>query len=735
ETGERILKRIKEKLGVYHVEIVLQPLDDRMSEALINNMLNIRSLPGAVRDQILKRAGGNPFFIEEVVRSFIDEGAVVMKNGGFEATDKIESVVIPQTISDVLMARIDRLEEKTRNLVKLASVIGRNFFYRILTEVAERIEDIDGRLAYLKEIQLIRESKRLEELEYLFNHALAQEAAYESILQEKRKDLHLKVADSIELVFREKLSEFYGMLAYHYSRGDNLDKAEQYLIKAGEEALRASASSEALNYYQQGLNLYLKKYGRAADPEKVAAFEKNIALAFFNKGQYENAVKYFDSVLTRWGAGSPKNKVILRLKLLWNLGSVIAGLYLPFKKSKRNPSARDNEIFDLSYKKAITLVHLDPQRCFSEFIHTLNRINKFDITQIENGFGMWISASGLFSWTGISFKLSKKILDYATEIIAQDKIKQVFYYSLFELLHNCYTGNWSAVKKYDENLVTLNLKMGEYWHVSTYIVHYGLLNIERGALREAEAATDKLYELWTTYGNENATEYRYSLKIILSVWQGKYYDALHEANNGIAFHKQTGRELVVIYYLGYKAIIQIHLEDIDGAKDSLLQAKELISKIGFVPPIYISGYLKGQFMLDLHLLEQAVVSPDAEKKLGNLKNVRKSAKRALQNSVKYAFDRTEILRMMGLYYWLVGRQKRAGRFWNQSIKVAERFGADVQCAKTYLEIGRRLSEKNSRLPNLNGINAEEYLEKAKRLFEKFCLESDLEELDKIKTYR
>jgi class 3 adenylate cyclase/tetratricopeptide (TPR) repeat protein len=735
ETGERILKSIKEKLGVYHIEIELQPLDDRMSETLINNMLNILSLPNTVRDQILKRAGGNPFFIEEVVRSLIDEGAVVAKDGGFVATDKIEAVVIPQTINDVLMARIDRLEEETRNLVKTASVIGRNFFYRILTEVARTIDDIDSRLAYLEEIQLIKESKRLEELEYLFKHALAQEAAYESILQEKRKGLHLRVADSIEKVFREKLPEFYGMLAYHYSRGDNLEKAEQYLIKAGQEALRTSASSEALHYYQQGLNLYLKKYDRASDPEKLTAFEKNIALAFFNKGQYENAVKYFDSVLALWGAGSSKNKIISRCRLAFDLLGVITNLYLAFRKSKKIPRPRDNEIFDLSYKKAITLVHLDPERCFSEFIHTLNGINKFDITQIQNGFGMWISASGLFSWTGISFRLSKKILDFAKGIIVQDEIKQVFYYNLFELLHSCYTGNWSAVKAYDEDLVSRNLKMGEYWHVSTYIVFYGYLRIERGAFDEAEAAIDKLYEIWTTYGDENATEYRYSLKIILLILKRKFYEALNEANSGIEFHKQTGRELVIIYYLGYKATIQIFLQDIDGAKNSLLQAGELVLKIGFVPPIYISGYLKGQFMLDLHLLEQAVSSHDKAKILENMKNAGKSAKRALENSVKYAFDRAEILRMMGLFYWLVGSRKKAGRFWNKSIQVAEDFGADVQRAKTYLEVGRRLSEKNSRLQKLNGIPAEKYLEKAKRLFEKFGLESELEELDIMKTYR
>lgn len=735
ETGDRIVETIKEKLPVYYVEIVLQPLDERMSEALINNMLKIKGLHHALISQIVQRSGGNPFFIEEVVRSFIDEGAVVAKEGSFEVTERIDKMVIPHTINDVLMARIDRLEEKTRNLLKVASVIGRSFFYRILTEVAKTIEDIDDRLSYLKEIQLIHERRRMEELEYLFKHALAQEAAYESILVQKRKELHLKVADSILKVFKEKLHEFYGMLAYHYSKGEDPDNTEEYMIKAGEEALRSSASSEALNYYQQGLKLYLKKYGKAADPEKLATFEKNIALAFFNKGQYENAVKYFDSVLELWGERSPKSKIIMGFKLIYDLLSVIANLYLPIRKARMLPSKRENEIFDISYKRAITLVHLDPKRCFFEFLRTIKRLNKFDIAKIENGFGMWISASGLFSWTGISFKLSKKILDYAKDSINKNEIKQIFYYDLFELLHNCYTGNWSNVKEYDGNLVALNLKIGEYWHVSTYLVFHGYIKIEQGAFSEAETIISKLWEICQTYGNENATEYHYSLKIVLLILFRKLNDALDEANAGISFQSQTGRELVVLYYLGYKAIIQIRLEDIDGAKETLLQAKELTFKIGFVPPIYVSGYLKGQFLFDLYLLEQAILLNNKENKLKCRKRAYKSGKLALKNSRKYAFDRTEILRMMGLYYWLIGQKKRATRFWNSSIKVAERVGAHVELAKTYMEIGKRLLEKGSRFRKLNDITANGYLEKARSFFEEFGLRWELEELDRIKTYR
>jgi len=274
ETGERLSENLKTKPEVYHVGIDIEPLDDNLCEILISSMLNISEFDHAIYGKILQRAGGNPFFIEEVVRSLIDERAVTLKNGRFHTTDKMGTIAIPNTISDVLMVRVDRLEEETRNLVKIASVIGRTFFYRVLSEVANSGEDLDRRLTYLKEIQLFRERRRMGEVEYLFKHALAQEAAYNSILPRSRRNLHLKVAAAIERIFAERLHEFYGTLAYHYSRTEILEKAEAYLIKAGEEALKSSASMEALNLYQEALDLYLKNYGAASDPGKLPYWRK-----------------------------------------------------------------------------------------------------------------------------------------------------------------------------------------------------------------------------------------------------------------------------------------------------------------------------------------------------------------------------------------------------------------------------------------------------------------------------
>ncbi|MCP4726356.1 MAG: AAA family ATPase, partial [bacterium] len=415
ETGESLRRAIKEKYPGYCTEINLQPLDENESEELIGNLLNIKGLPRSIREQIQQRAGGNPFFIEEVIRSFIDEGAVIQKRDKYEVTEKIDSVIIPYTINEVLMARIDHLEDETKDLVKVASVIGRSFFFKILNDVAGIIEDIDTRLSHLKDVQLIRDRVRMEELEYLFKHALAQEAAYESILLQKRREIHLKVADSIEKVFQERLHEFYGMLAYHNSRGDDLIKAEEYMIKAGEEALKSSASSEALHYYQEALKLYQNRYGDKADAEKVAMLEKNIALAYFCRGQFAEAAEYFTKVQAFYGVKELKLSVSGIFRIIFNLLNYLTWLYLPFFRGKKIPSDRNNEMGNLANLHGQCLSQIDGKRYFLHSITHLRQIRTFDISQLNNGVTGLVGGSILFSWGGISFSLSRKILEVGKE--------------------------------------------------------------------------------------------------------------------------------------------------------------------------------------------------------------------------------------------------------------------------------------------------------------------------------
>ena len=701
-----------------------------MSETLINNMLQIKGLKHAIIDQIVERADGNPFFIEEVVRSLIDHGAVVQKEGVFEVTQKIDTMVIPHSINDVLMARIDRLNEKTRHLVKVASIIGRNFFYRILKDITEQIEDIDNRLNYLKEIQLIRERRRMEEIEFLFKHALAQEAAYESTLLKKRKALHIRVAQSIEKIFKERLHEFYGMLAYHYSCGENEDKAEEYLLKAGEEALLSSASSEAIHYYEEALRIFLKRTKDVADPKKRAMIEKNIAIALYNKGRFSDSVLYIDKTLAFYGEKAPTNPFSLWLTFIMNALAFIANLYLPRFKSGDFPTEMDNEIIHLLYKKLSALAVTDPKKMFVYGLYLFRKIRSFDVGHVRNGLAYLMSESPFMSWSGVSFRLAHKALQSVKDKVEKDDVRVLLYYKGAEILYIALGGDWGKEREFDEGLVDASAEIGEFFWASIYTYWYGYLDVERGHFKAAQDKIGKLSDLADSYDNNYSRILKYALNSVFLTKCRKYSEAVITSEEGFDFGVKAGLGIWSFSILSMKARVHSIFDEPGEAEVSLSRASQLKSEINIVP-FYLCNFFLSQFTFDILQLRKSMTSQNEADLIEARKRVIKSGRKALAASRKAAPERTETYRLMGTYFWIIGKQKRSLKWWNKSIKESESLGARLELSRTYFEIARRLLERKSKYKELNGIKVDEYLNRAKTIFQEMDLQWDLDELDKI----
>ena len=732
ETSNRVIETLKDRPSTHSVEISLKPLGEQESQTLINNMLHVKGLHHAVKDKIIKRSGGNPFFIEEVVRSFIDEGAVVKTKAGFEVTDKINAMVVPLTINDVLMARIDRLEEGTRNLVKVASVIGRSFFYRILSEVAATTDDMDNRLDHLKTIQLIRERRRVEEIEYLFKHALAQEAAYESILIQKRKAIHLKVAQSVETIFKERLREFYGMLAFHYGKGEDEEKTEEYLIKAGEEALKSSASSEALHYYQEALDLYVKKFGDTADPEKVVMFEKHIGLAYFNKGQFLEAVEYFNKVLEHYGEKEIKLSVSGIFKLFFRFSYFLTGIYMPYLRWNKTPSNRDSEINYFVYKKDQCLVAIDVKKYLISCINHSKRLIAYDVSKLEKGIDLLCGYSTAFSYGGISFGLSRKILEVVKEKLNRNDAQSKILYELCSVMYSFLSGDFEILEEYDNDLVNQSLKTVNMF-TPNYISFYIILKLERGYFTETNDLLEKLHEIGNTYEHEFSMVMEYYVKTFRLKKFRKLQEALIELNEGINFINKANFPMHLCVMYSMKARIQTMIGDIKGAENTLQIANEIESE-NYPSPLFLNYLLRSQFILYLYQLEQSRKTGDVKDVVNNKTNALRAGKKAVKTSRKVAFDKTETYKLMGVYYWLIGKQRKALKWWRKSIFAGEGMDGRLELSRTYFEVGQRLLEPGSKHKSLNGMKAEEYLEKARAMFEEMDLQWDLDQLDRIGAY-
>src|SRR5918994_875292 len=289
-----VIERARNQLDAHYAEVVLEPLDVAHSKELLGNLLYIEDLPESVRQLILDKAEGNPFFVEEVIRTLIDSEYIVQENSHCRATREIVNVSIPDTLTGVLSARIDRLPESTKHVAQTAAVLGRIFAHRALTTVCEaapppeRIEDVEPHLGVLTYEELVRERAHDPELEYIFKHALTQEAAYEALLLRRRKELHHLAGEVLERLYPEQRGELASALAYHFRLGEKWQRAADYAMQAGAKAVKVYAMSEALAYYDNAYDALTKIH--AASPEQLCDVILGWTPAAFKLKPYQEVV-------------------------------------------------------------------------------------------------------------------------------------------------------------------------------------------------------------------------------------------------------------------------------------------------------------------------------------------------------------------------------------------------------------------------------------------------------------
>jgi class 3 adenylate cyclase/predicted ATPase len=238
-----------------YTEIPLKQLTRQESRELVEELLTIENLPEGVKGMILRKSEGNPFFIEEVIRSLIDRDLVYREGEGWKARAGISDIDVPDTIQGVVLARVDRLQAEAKTVLQCASVIGRLFKYRLLEQLSRQEMNLDRYLNEFENKDLVYEERTVPEVEYTFKHAFTQEATYRGILEKRRREFHLEVAREMERLYGDRLEECYEELAHHYSKSDDAEKAVEYLQKAGDKAVRASAYEDAITSFRKGIGL------------------------------------------------------------------------------------------------------------------------------------------------------------------------------------------------------------------------------------------------------------------------------------------------------------------------------------------------------------------------------------------------------------------------------------------------------------------------------------------------
>jgi class 3 adenylate cyclase len=284
---------------------------------LVVRRLGAESLSAEVESFLYEKAKGHPFFSEELAYALRDLGAVVIREGELRLAPNIElsKLQFPETLNGVIASRIDRLSSSQQLLLKAASVIGRVFSQKTLLEIrALNTEDV----AIVQELEVLRrlDLTLLEtpepKISYLFKHILTQEVAYNLLLFSQRRALHRAVAVWYEKSFAEDLSPYFALLAYHWQKAEEAEKALFYTEKAGEQALRGFANEEAVRFFQEALRVAEKL---PVDVSRRERWERQLGEAFYGMGRLAESREHLLRALALLGSPVPEKTGTFALAL------------------------------------------------------------------------------------------------------------------------------------------------------------------------------------------------------------------------------------------------------------------------------------------------------------------------------------------------------------------------------------------------------------------------------------
>ena len=270
----------------YH-EIELRPLPPGASRELAEALAE-SALPGSLADLLAERAGGNPFFLEEALQDLIERGALRRREGVWELADG--QVAVPTLVQGALQARLDRLPPRTREVVSVASAIGRGFGLPLLERLLPHDQVVPA-LSDLMRLDLIVEVSRRPAPEYRFRHGLVQEVAYNSLLEPARRTLHRRIGEAIETLYGDAGDAVYGPLARHFAEADEPERAARYSLLAGDAARAVYADHEAIEHYRRARTFLrrLNDPGRERDTLFKIALVRHLAFDYARAGQAYDA--------------------------------------------------------------------------------------------------------------------------------------------------------------------------------------------------------------------------------------------------------------------------------------------------------------------------------------------------------------------------------------------------------------------------------------------------------------
>ena len=254
----------------YHNQLTLNRLSNRESLAMAGSLLGNAQVDREIEELILSRTEGIPFFIEEFIKSLKDLRIIDRQSGAYKLTQDSTAITIPSTIQDVIMARVDALPEAAKEIIRTGSVIEREFSHELLKKVTDLPEkELLSNLSILKDSELLYERGIYPDSTYIFKHALTREVVYDSILTKKKKQIHERIAATIEDIHKEDICYHYGVLTSHCLACDNYEKGAEYARLEAKRYQKTGSFMDAVEYAKKSITCLEKLPQTEANQKKI----------------------------------------------------------------------------------------------------------------------------------------------------------------------------------------------------------------------------------------------------------------------------------------------------------------------------------------------------------------------------------------------------------------------------------------------------------------------------------
>lgn len=643
----RVAEWAGKHLGEQFIRIQLRSLSLDQSDDLLNKLLSIPNLPEELRKQILQRAAGVPFYLEEILRTLIDKGVIHRENGHWRIEEDVESssLGVPDTLQGLILARFDRLEEFPRKTLQIASVIGHQFSQALLKTMLQPASDIQVQeaLQQLVEREYILPQSETSNGEYIFRHVLMSEAIYNTLLKRERSKLHGQVGEAIEALYAGRLEEHIELLARHYSWSPKLDRALHYLILAGQKAAGSYVNEQAQQNFEAALALLEKE---EATPEQILQVYMGLGDVLILTGEYAEARSNYQAALEN-----------------------IDSLPEAFKVERSTLQRKIATTFERRGEYDDALLYL---RQALEALESFNADASVEKARIYNELG-WI-------------QFRRGNLDEARDYLinALNFVEGRSQYDVTASIYNRLGGVYyqkdqlDLASNYVRKSLVLREEIGDTAAVARSYNNLGLLGWKRGDWDSALENLRHSVDLHATLGDVEGMIELHSNMGLLLLDRGNIQEAQEHFNAALASAQQIGHSYHIgLMYLNLSRLY-ISTEDWTTALEYSQRSLDIFKEIG---------------VLD-HLVDVYTYTGLAWLGQGNLHQAKKWGEEALGMFRQFgtgklatqAEDRGRALRMLGDIARLEGRYKEAETLLNESSAIFQVIGNQLEQGRTTISL-------------------------------------------------